>query len=268
MTVSKGYSDGPEGQVHWRMSGAETANRPDLYCFSPAPFSSIAYATILPHLAETRRVIAPDYPGQGGSDGGSVTPSVEQYAKSMCAVIKALSGNAPVQLTGFHSGCLVAVEVALRLPTQVRQLAVVDVPAFDPETRAKYLPMVGSEFEPSHDFASQEKAWERAVTSRRETQPLARSLEMFADTVGNHDRQNATFHAAFSYDVEAKFAALNTPTTIIATQSSLLEPSRRAAELIPNADLVEHLDVAGSVLDENAAKTAEIVLEALNAGAE
>ena len=154
-------------------------------------------------------------------------------------------------------------EVALRLPGQVAKIALVDVPAFDPETRAKYLPMVGAPFEPSHEFDSQAKAWERAVTSRKDTQSLSRSLEMFADSVGNFDRQNATFHAAFTYDVEGKFAALNTPTTIIATQSSLLEPSRRAAGLIANAQLNEHPEITRSVLDEHAEQTAAILARAL-----
>nr|WP_070959713.1 alpha/beta hydrolase [Hyphomonas sp. Mor2] len=261
MSIRKGYSDGPEGQIHWRMTGE---GAPDLYCFSPAPFSGIAYSAILPLLARGRRVIAPDYPGQGGSDGDTPTPSIEDYARSMCALIGALSGESPVQLTGFHSGCLVAVEVALRLADQVSHIALVDVPAFDPETRAKYLPMTGAPYEPTLDLTSQEKAWERAVTSRVETQPLERSLEMFADQVANGPRQNATFHAAFTCDVERQFDRLERSATIIATQSGLLEPSRRAASLISGAQLVERLDIQGSVLDQNAAKTADAILGALS----
>lgn len=263
MSIRKGYSDGLEGQIHWRMSAKE-GTAPDLYCFSPAPFSSIAYATVLPFLAQGRRAIAPDYPGQGGSEGGGPTPSIDQYADSMCALIEAQSGNANITLTGFHSGCLVAVEVALRLSERVAGLALVDVPAFDPETRAKYLPQVGARFEPDTDLQSQAKAWDRAVTSRTETQPLSRSLEMFADQVAAGDRQNATFHAAFTYNVEDCFARLSAPTTIIATQSMLLEPSRRAARLIEGARLVERLDIQRSVLDEHAEQTAQAILAALD----
>jgi pimeloyl-ACP methyl ester carboxylesterase len=244
------------------MSG-ESRDAPDLYCFSPAPFSSIAYSAILPYLAAGRRAIAPDYPGQGGSDGGGATPSIEQYADSMCALITAQSASGPWVLTGFHSGCLVAVEVALRLQDRIAGLVLVDVPAFDPDTRAKYLPVVGARFEPSGDMQSQAKAWERAVTSRLDTQPLGRSLEMFADQVATGARQNATFHAAFTYDVEGQFAQLATPVTIIATQSMLLEPSHRAASLLPQARLIERLDIQRSVLDENAEATAKAVLAAL-----
>lgn len=268
MIIRKGYSDGPEGQVHWRMAdpgGARTL--PDLYCFSPAPFGSIAYANILPHLAQHRRVIAPDYPGQGGSDGGSVNPSIEDYAASMCAVIEDLSGASDVHATGFHSGCLVAVEVALRDASTVKRLALVDVPAFDPATRAKYLPAVGAPFELSTDLESLSKAWERAVTNRSDIQPLEQCLALFADTAGNGPRMNATFHAAFTYDVESKFAALQVPTSILATTSMLLETSRRAAQLISDCDLVELLDIQRSVLDESAETTAAQIGAALQSSA-
>lgn len=265
MMIRKGYSDGPEGQIHWRIAGAAAAgNAPDLYCFSPAPFSSIAYEAILPKLASGRRVIAPDYPGQGGSSGGSAEPSIEQYTRSMCALIETLSGEEAVTLTGFHSGCLVAVETALKLGKRVSQIVLVDVPAFDPETRAKYLPAVGSPFAVSAELCGLEKAWERAVASRLDSQPIERSLEMFADQVANGQRQNATFHAAFTYDVEARFKRLTRPTTIMATQSMLLEPSRRATELIDGAKLIERLDIQGSVLDQNAPITAKEILDSLD----
>lgn len=265
MSIKKGYTDGPEGQIHWRMVEPDGASdKSDLYCFSPAPFASIAYQTLLPHLAKGRRVIATDYPGQGGSDGGSPTPSIESYAASMLAVIKALSGDKKVSVLGFHSGCLVAAEVKLQAPDQVDDVILIDVPAFTPEKRADFLPVVGKPFTPTGDLETVTKAWDMAVTKRLDTQPIEHCYAMFADTVGNGPRMNATFHAAFTYDVEAKLGALPGTTTILATQSALLEPSRRAATLIPDCTLIERLDIQKSVLDANAETTAAAVREILN----
>lgn len=264
MSVRKGYSDGPEGQVHWRMiAPAEPPTEPDLYCYSPAPFSSIAYANLLPHLAKRRRVIAPDYPGQGGSDGGSATPSIESYAASMLAVIQDLSGDRPVSVLGFHSGCLVAAEIKLRAARQIDRVILIDVPAFDPDTRAKYLPMVGKPFEPTGTLETVTKAWDMAVTKRLDNQSIDQCYAMFADTVGNGPRMNATFHAAFTYEAEQKLSALQGDTIIFATQSSLLEPSRRAASLIPECELIEQLEITKSVLDANAESTAKMVFGVL-----
>jgi pimeloyl-ACP methyl ester carboxylesterase len=67
--MRKGYTDGPFGQIHWRMMDAVgEATMPDLYCLHPSPFSGLAYTNVMPMLAQNRRVIAPDYPGYGGSD--------------------------------------------------------------------------------------------------------------------------------------------------------------------------------------------------------
>lgn len=264
MTIRKGYSDGPEGQVHWRASGTSAQNAHDLYCFSPAPFSSIAFTNLMPHLAKTRRIIAPDYPGQGGSDGGGPTPTIEQYAASIIAVIRDLSGDGPVDVLGFHSGCLVAAEAKLQAPDLIGQVLLIDVPAFDPETRAKYLPMVGAPFELSLDLGTVTKAWDMAVTKRAEVQSLDQCYALFADSVGNASRMNATFNAAFTYDVEQRLGALEMGATILATQSSLLETSRRAASLIPSSDLVEALDIKRSVLDESAEKTAALIKSILD----
>ena len=96
--IRKGYADGQFGQVHWRALGQGA--RPDLVCIHPAPFTGVAFSTIMPHLARDRRVIAPDYPGYGGSDPHRPDPSV-----------------------------LMAIEVSLTHPDKVRRIALIDVPA-------------------------------------------------------------------------------------------------------------------------------------------
>ena len=264
MTIRKGYSDGPEGQVHWRASGASPQGVRDLYCFSPAPFSSMAFTNLMPYLADKRRVVAPDYPGQGGSDGGSPTPTIEQYAASMIAAIKDLSGDGPVDVLGFHSGCLVAAEAKLQAPDLIKRVLLIDVPAFEPETRAKYLPVVGAPFETSDDLNTVMKAWDMAVTKRADIQSLDQCYALFADSVANGPRMNATFHAAFTYDVEERLGALKSGAAILATQSSLLEASRRAASLIPASAYVEALDIKRSVLDESAERTSEFIRSILD----
>jgi pimeloyl-ACP methyl ester carboxylesterase len=261
--MRKGYSDGPFGQIHWRATGS--GDHPDLICLHPAPFSGLAFASIMPFLAKDRRVFAPDFPGHGGSDAYKADPSIADYAAAISALVDAISAGGPVDLMGFHTGCLVAVETALLFPEKVRRLALVDVPAYDATQRAEYLQSAAQPYEISPDIACLAPAWERGITKRIESQGMERSWEMFVETLRHGSAMNAGFHAGFGYDVEGRLPLLKHITMVLASGSMLLEQSRRAAAMIPGCKLIERLDVSRAVLDEAAETVANEILEFLDA---
>jgi pimeloyl-ACP methyl ester carboxylesterase len=260
--MRKGYADGPHGQIHWLAIGS--GDQPDLICLHPAPFSGLAFKQIMPHLARDRRVFAPDYPGHGGSDAFRHDPSIADYAAAIAALIEQVSGGGPVDLLGFHTGCLVAAETALTFPEKVHRLALVDVPAYTPEERTAHLADSAKPYEIGPDLTCLAPAWERGITRRIDSQGMERSWEMFVETLRHGRSMNAGFHAGLSYDVEARLGSVMHETLVLASQSMLLEPSRRAAELIPTAQLVERLDITRAVLDEAADKTATEILRFLD----
>ena len=256
--IRKGYSDVPFGQVHWRIQDPETtSSRPDLYCLHPAPFSGLAFTTIMPHLAGDRRVNAPDFPGHGGSDAFKPNPSIEEFAEAMLAVADDLAGEEPFDLMGFHTGSLVAVEMALCATTQIRKLALVDVPAFDAADREQYKAATAKPFGITPDLDCLEQPWDRGMTKRLDSQGPDRSFEMFVEQLRHGRNMNAAFHAGFSYDVEDKLPMVRQPALVLASQSALLDASRRAAKLMPSARLLERLDIKRAVLDEAAQRTAQ-----------
>ena len=271
--IRRGYSDSSFGQIHWHMAemqmaetqiaGDQTAE-PDLYCLHPAPYSGLAYSNIMPHLAQGRRVIAPDYPGAGGSDPFRSDASVAHYADAMAQLIANLSDGQPVDFIGFHTGCLVAAEIAIATPQLARRLVLIDVPAFDADTRAKQMASSGAEFEITPDITCLENAWHLGMTKRIESQGLDRSFAMFVEQLRHGRGRNAAFHAGFAYDVEGRLPQISTPTSIIASQSMLLDATRRAAGLIPQSTLIERLDITRAVLDEAAPQTAQAILEIIS----
>ena len=263
--IRKGYSNGPFGQIHWRvLTPDEPVLKPDLYCLHPAPFSGLAFTTIMPHLAKNRRVFAPDYPGYGGSDPFKEEPSISEYAQTMMAVVSDQSASGPVDLIGFHTGSLVAAEMALSQPEKVRRLALIDVPAFDAETSTQYRDASAKTFDITPDITCLTQPWNRGMTKRIESQGLERSFDMFAEQLRPGRLMNKGFHAAFSYDVDARLPAVMHETMILASQSGLLSATRHAAELMPSAMLVERLDIKRAVLDEAAEVTAAEILKFLD----
>jgi pimeloyl-ACP methyl ester carboxylesterase len=263
--IRKGYTDGPFGQIHWRMTEPDHAPaQPDLYCLHPAPFSGLAFTSIMPFLAQGRRVIAPDFPGHGGSDIFKPDASIGEYSAAMLAVVADLSGETPIDLMGFHTGNLVAVEMTGEDSDRVRKLALVDVPAFEPDVRKKLLSTAVKPFEITPDLDCLAAAWDLGMTKRLESQGPDRSFEMFTEQLRHGKDMNAAFHGAFCYDVEGRLSSLSCPSLILATQSGLLETTRRAASLMPSARLVERLDIKRAVLDEAARETSIEILRFLD----
>jgi len=262
MFIEKGYSGPPGEQVHWRMLTPEKVTAPDLFCFHPAPFSGLAFTTIMQELAVGRRVIAPDYPGYGGSDKTDGPASIEKYARAMGVVFDALSEGA-VTLCGFHTGCFVAAQLCLERSANIQKSVLIDVPAFDEEKRQSTLSVFGK-FEITEDLDCLKAAWASTFVKRLNSQPKERAFELFVEQLRPASAVQEAFVAAFSYPWEERLSQLTTPSRVLASQSSLLEASRQAADTISSADLVERLDVKRAVLDEAAVITAAEVLKFLN----
>ena len=264
MKFRRGYTNTPDGQLHWRMAAPETADQPDLYCFHPAPFSGLAFTGVMPHLATGRRVIAPDYPGYGGSDSIRASATIEAYATSMARVIDDLSNNKTIDILGFHTGCLVAAELSLIRPNGVRKAVLIDVPTFDDERRSEFLKSL-TPLLPSADIVCLEAAWASGFVKRLESQPAERAFEMFVEQLRPGEKMNDAFVAAFSYPWAERLPLVEVETRIIATRSPLLGASRAAANVMKAATLIERLDIKRAVLDEAAKQTAVETLTFLDA---
>lgn len=189
--------------------------------------------------------------------------SIADYAAAIEAVATQLSPDRPVDLLGFHTGCLVACELALTSPTRVRKLALIDVPAFDADTRQAHRAESSAPPGLTEDLASLAPAWERGITRRVASQGMERSFAMFVEQLCHGEAMNAGFHASFTCPVEERLAKVAHLATVIATQSMLLEATRRAANLIPSATLIERLDGTRAVLDEAAETIADEALASL-----
>jgi pimeloyl-ACP methyl ester carboxylesterase len=266
--MRKIYADSRIGQIHIRYTGANGKEiAAPIVCLHPTPYSGLFFETIAPYLSVDRQVIAPDYPGYGGSDAGSEQPSIREFADAMCDALRSMMDNpgfeGPFDLFGFHTGCLVATEMSLIDPDLVGHLVLVDVPYFKAEKRKELHAMTTVPPVFSAEVSCLEKSWERNVGSRWDTQPLGRSLEIFTEEMRAGEGVNRGFHAAFTYLCDEAFAAVSKPTLVIATNSSLLEASRASSALIPGCRLRECPEVEAPAMEVGAQVIAEAAIEFL-----
>lgn len=262
--IRKRYCDTSIGQIHLRelaADGPETG--PPLVLLHPSPFSGLYFTTVMPLLNRGRRVIAPDYPGYGGSVTLTDPPSIATYANAMRETVAAL-GLAQTDVLGFHTGCLVAVEMALEAPESLRRILLCDVPYFTGDTQVELRGKMTKPMPIGRRITCLESPWRFNIENRIDSVPLPRAFEMFAEHLRAGTQDYFGFAAAFSYDCESRFSALTGDVVVLATQSGLLEPSRVAAGIIPTATLVEVPEVTTAVFEAGAEAIARRIEETLD----
>ena len=261
--MRRAYASTRIGQIHLRFLDPrrKTESAP-LVCLHPFPYSGSFFETIAPLVSDRRMVCAPDCPGFGGSDAPAKMLSMEELAET---VLEALARapeleEGPVDLMGFHSGCLLAVEMARLEPSRVRRMAIVDVPYFTPEQQAGRYPKSTAPVRYDGDLASLADAWEFSVARRLDGMPFRRAFGNFVEMLRAGERANWGYHATLTYDCAARFRAVRHETLVVASQYMLKEHTRRAAADIPGARFVERRDVTRAVMEEGASAIAEEVL--------
>lgn len=264
-TIRRFYGQTSFGQVHARIApsvGDELL--PPLLCLHPAPSSGLYFATAMPMLDEGRRVIAPDYPGYGGSDSLDEPPSIEDYARAMLEFLEDIHLEGPVDILGFQTGCLVGAEIALQNPATVRKLLLCDVPYFTAEERPGLREKNATPLPVSPELESIAGAWSLNVEKRVAHVPLPRALELLAEHLRAGSKDYFGFHAAFGYACEERFPLITTGTTVLATQSGLHAPTAAAADALPSAGFVDVTEVATAVFESGAIAISKRINDALS----
>ncbi len=263
MAVRCDYIDWEFGQLHARQWGLQHAGSLPIFCLPPSPFSGIAYNSLAPLLAEEHHVIAIDYPGFGGSTAMPNQPSMADCSKAAIGLADALAPNRPLRLLGFHTGTVVAADMALRYPERIDHLLLIDVPFFDAATRQSEFDAKPEVFPITSDLESLEQAWQFNVARRVGVVALPRAFENFVDMISSGEGRNAAFRASFQYDCFEAFPHIACPATCIATAAMLTAETEAAARAIPGSDLISLPEIPTAVLDAGAERLAEVILERL-----
>jgi pimeloyl-ACP methyl ester carboxylesterase len=203
-------------------------------------------------------VLAPDTPGYGESDGPAAPVTLGDYAEALYALIA--EQKEPVDLVGYHTGALIAAEIAARHPQAVRRLVLLSVPIFSAERRRA----LSSTTPLAEDGAPLLAEWKSTMSVR----PPGQSLELAARIVA--EKQRAGTRAAWAmaaiqgYEPEPRLRLIRAPTTIIRPKDGLWDAGAEAAGLIPGARLVDAPQWGFGLFDAAPAELATLVRSALD----
>ena len=235
----RSYLDNTAGQLHvWQWQGSQSA-LPPIVCLPPVPYGGRFFDSFA--QAYGGPVWSADLPGYGFSDALVHPPTVGGYTDAMTPLLN--TPGQPVWLVGFHSGALVAMEMANRHPEQVSGLVLVDVPVFSGPDMADLrasLTKPPAYLEQEDPFNGLFKAM---VADRLDKVAYPRALDLFFDFVGAGETRNAGYHAAAHFEAEPTATKVAQPVLVIATHSSLREGTLQVADWLPHATLVERDDI-------------------------
>jgi len=243
--IKRQYVDCRYGQMHMQVAQPADAAKADqnpLMCLHPSPASGKYYLDLIRIMGSDRIAMAADTPGYGESDRPADIPPMEGYSGAFADALENLGygkNGKKVDLLGYHTGCVIAVDLAIRRPDLVRKLCLVAVPYYDSaERRAKLVAGI-ERFsygeEPDHVV----EMWNGTVKKRAKGVSLEQAVDIFLERMKPGDKEWWAYTAVFSYDGPARFPLITQPTALLNPHGVLYKETLAAAPVIPGAVLVD-----------------------------
>ncbi|MEA5598911.1 alpha/beta hydrolase [Rivularia sp. UHCC 0363] len=152
--IKRAFLDTEDGQIHYRIGGEGEV----LLLLHMNPRSSDEYRELIPLLIEKYRVVAMDFLGFGDSDKPSRMYSVQDYAKTVIALLDEL-GIEQVNLLGNHTGAFVGGEVTASYPERVKKLILGNVAGFGEHGKADLMRRFDEGFQIKEDGSHLMERW-------------------------------------------------------------------------------------------------------------
>jgi pimeloyl-ACP methyl ester carboxylesterase len=247
----RAFADLPERQVHYRHGGGGAT---PLVMLHASPGSSRQLQPLATALSASRRVIAPDTPGNGDSPALSIAqPEIADYAAATVAFLDAL-GLDRIDLYGSHTGASIAVEVAILAPDRVRAVVLDGIGLFSDEERAEHLAHYAPAITP--DLGGAHLNWafmfcrdqylfwpwykQAAENSRGAGLPSAAALHVWVlEVLKAIETYHLAYRASFRYPKRDRLPLVAQPLLLMAGQNDpLLDNTREGAALLGRAPMV------------------------------
>jgi pimeloyl-ACP methyl ester carboxylesterase len=238
--IRRAFADLADRQVHFRHGGA---GEMPLVMLHASPGSSKQLEWLIAAMATTRRVIAPDTPGNGDSTPLTLeTPRIADYAAATLAFLDAL-GLGQVDLYGSHTGASIATELAILAPERIRKVVLDGVGIFSAEERAEYLANYAPAVKPDLNGAylnwafmfcrDQYQFWpwykRNRENSRAAGLPPPEELHAWVlEVLKAIETYHLGYHAAFSYPKAERLPLVTQPLLAVADENDPLLPNTEA----------------------------------------
>ncbi len=266
---SKAYIDFDWGQIHLLQATPNLMTQRTLVCFPPNPFSGNYYRPLMALLAIDRRVVALDYPGLGQSDPSATWRTIGDLAEIMIDAIESArladGHHQSIDVCGYHTGAMIAAEVAIRRPDLVRRVILIGVPYFaDPAENDEELQNVMQDRPLPTELAALESSWRFTMTDRHPDVVLERAYDNFLESAAAWRARAPVYRALHGYAAADRAVVITQPALVLNPHGGLKTHTRAYAQLIQDVSLVELPHLSYGIFDVAPEQIADIMLEYLD----
>lgn len=238
--VRRSYSECRYGQMHvWTAypSGGGFDERTPVICLHHSGGSGRLFAPMLRELGHDRSVYALDLPGHGTSDAPPARFGVGDLAGAVGDFLDSLRVRS-ADVFGYQLGALVATELAIVRPQQIRRVMLWGVPAYSAQERAALStrPPASSLREDGSDVAEE---WKRLLEKRSADVSTAVLTEELGDRLRAGNNGPRSFAAVLEYPAAERLPLVKQPTLVMRVKDEFWDNAPRARTSLPNGSLIE-----------------------------
>lgn len=263
--VRRSYAECRYGQIHlWTAypSGGGFDERTPVICLHHGGGSGRLFAPISRELGHDRSVYAPDLPGHGTSDAPQGKPSVADLAGALGDFLDGLRVRT-VDVFGYQLGALIAAELAIARPQQVRRVMLWGVPAYAVQDKSAILQnatALGSR----EDGGDVIEEWQRTLERRGPGVPAMDTAEDFADRLRAGASGVKALTAAVDYSASERLPLVKQSTLVLRPRDEFWDSATRTRASLPNGAMLDLPDYGQGFLSAAPQRFASVAREFLD----
>jgi len=254
--VRRGYFESRFGQLHVHNAippGGGFEEGTPLLCIHQTAGLGRIFERFLALAGRDRSVYAPDLPGFGESDPPPTRPTVADYAGAIGDFLDTMRFR-QIDILGYQAGALVAAEMAVARPKQIRRVVMVSVPVLNDAERDAFRRGSSAATEDGSHLMVE---WKRTMESYGPGVPLEMRARAFAEKLKSGIHPTWALAAAQQYASRERLALVTQSALVLRPKDDFWEATLRARELLPKARFIDLPDQGNALFEA----TPEVVVE-------